>query len=255
MIRRIREHVETHNWFAVAVDLLIVVVGVFLGTQANNWNQDRLDRAEARQFRSEIILNLRSNEEDVVARDLYYERVRTHALAALAALHQPNAPRGEQFLIDAYQASQGWRRPIERTAFDELQSSGVARLVGDRKTRAALSSYYVMARGFDVFAREETAYRNRLRSAMALDAQLAIRARCDDQMRHLSSGAEVPVLPVSCRPELAPSAAREAATRLAATDGLDSDLTRLIVDVDQRLQLFKRTRLNAIRMRAQLEAA
>jgi hypothetical protein len=31
VIRRIREHVATHNWFAVAVDLGIVVIGVFIG--------------------------------------------------------------------------------------------------------------------------------------------------------------------------------------------------------------------------------
>lgn len=255
MIRRIREHVETHDWFAVGVDLLIVVVGVFLGTQANNWNQQRLDRNEARQFRSEIILNLRSNEEDVAAREQYYRRVRNYAVQALAALRDPNRQRGEQFLIHAYQASQGWRRPIERTAFDELQSSGVARLVGDSPLRAALSSYYVMARGFDAFAREETAYRNRLRTEMSLDAQLAIRRHCDDRMRTLTSGAEVPVLPASCQPALEPAMAREAARRLAAVEGLDRDLTRLIVDIDQRLQLFERTRHNAVRLRAQLEAA
>ena len=45
VIRRIRDHVADHNWFAVAVDVGIVVAGVFLGNQVSNWNQDRLDRA------------------------------------------------------------------------------------------------------------------------------------------------------------------------------------------------------------------
>ncbi len=30
VIRRVREHVASHNWFAVAVDLAIVAIGVFL---------------------------------------------------------------------------------------------------------------------------------------------------------------------------------------------------------------------------------
>ena len=46
VIRRIREHVATHNWFAVSVDLAIVVAGVFLGTEATSWNEDRAERAE-----------------------------------------------------------------------------------------------------------------------------------------------------------------------------------------------------------------
>ena len=45
VIRRIREHVTTHNWFAVAIDLAIVVAGVFLGTQVSNWNESRLETA------------------------------------------------------------------------------------------------------------------------------------------------------------------------------------------------------------------
>ena len=50
------------------MDLAIVVVGVFLGTQANNWNQDRIDRSEAREYRAQIIDNLRANEADIAMR-------------------------------------------------------------------------------------------------------------------------------------------------------------------------------------------
>ena len=31
ILRRIREHIVHHNWFAVAVDFVIVVLGVFVG--------------------------------------------------------------------------------------------------------------------------------------------------------------------------------------------------------------------------------
>ena len=36
VIRRIREHVAAQNWFAVGIDVVIVVVGVVVGTQVNN---------------------------------------------------------------------------------------------------------------------------------------------------------------------------------------------------------------------------
>ena len=48
VIRRIRDSVAKHNWFAVGVDLLIVIVGVFLGLQADNWNEGRLDYSKSR---------------------------------------------------------------------------------------------------------------------------------------------------------------------------------------------------------------
>jgi len=43
-IRKITEHVKAQNWFAVILDFFIVVVGVFVGIQVDNWNQDRIDK-------------------------------------------------------------------------------------------------------------------------------------------------------------------------------------------------------------------
>ena len=42
--RRIAEHVKTHNWFAVAIDFVIVVIGVFVGVQVSNWNDGAAER-------------------------------------------------------------------------------------------------------------------------------------------------------------------------------------------------------------------
>src|SRR6266576_3927290 len=106
IFRRIREHVAHHNWFAVAIDLAIVVIGVFLGTQASNWNQSRLERQQAHEYRAMLRDDLDTNLTDLANRKSYYLWVRPEALATLAALKRPSADLGEQFLLDAYQASQ-----------------------------------------------------------------------------------------------------------------------------------------------------
>jgi hypothetical protein len=46
ILRRITEHVRAQNWFAVAIDFVIVVVGVFVGIQVSNWNASRVERAQ-----------------------------------------------------------------------------------------------------------------------------------------------------------------------------------------------------------------
>lgn len=43
-LRRITEHVKAQNWFAVGLDFVIVVVGVFIGIQVSNWNETRGDQ-------------------------------------------------------------------------------------------------------------------------------------------------------------------------------------------------------------------
>ena len=140
VIGRIREHVAAHNWFAVSVDLAIVVVGVFIGTQANNWNEARIARAGASESRNEIIEDLKSNEIGLASRRAYYGTARDHAMAALAALERPDRPRGAQFLLDAYQATQTWQRPLVRAGFEEMAAAGLTRYVGDRKTRSRLTN-------------------------------------------------------------------------------------------------------------------
>lgn len=44
LLRRITKHVKDQNWFAVVLDFLIVVFGVFIGLQVGNWNAARMDR-------------------------------------------------------------------------------------------------------------------------------------------------------------------------------------------------------------------
>jgi len=36
ILRRITEHVKSQNWFAVAVEFVIVVAGVFMGLQVQD---------------------------------------------------------------------------------------------------------------------------------------------------------------------------------------------------------------------------
>ena len=46
ILRRISENVRSQNWFTVAVEFVIVVVGVFLGLQVQDWNEARKERIE-----------------------------------------------------------------------------------------------------------------------------------------------------------------------------------------------------------------
>lgn len=46
ILRRISENIRSQNWFAVAVEFVIVVVGVFMGLQVQDWNDARKARIE-----------------------------------------------------------------------------------------------------------------------------------------------------------------------------------------------------------------
>src|SRR5688572_21532736 len=59
--RRVAEHAKAQDWFAVALDLFIVVIGVFIGIEVANWNQTRQDRQEERRYYGQLLVDLRSD--------------------------------------------------------------------------------------------------------------------------------------------------------------------------------------------------
>ena len=254
VIRRIYRHAASYNWFAVLIDLLIVVAGVFLGTQANNWNQARIERSDAAEYRREIIDDLKSNEVDLASRKAYYGAARAHAMAALATLESPAAPRGEKFLIDVYQASQVWLRPLARTGYDEMVGAGVTRSIGGRETRSRLTAYYTQVKQFEINALASTAFRERLRRAMPYSIQSAIRIKCGDRITELPDGAQLATLPDQCRAGLPPDAVASAVRKLEAAD-LGEDLTRHIADMDQKLAGYDRFVRQAHDLRIYLQSA
>lgn len=50
ILRRLAKAIQQQNWFTVFIEVLIVVLGVFIGLQVSQWNKERIDRAEEADF-------------------------------------------------------------------------------------------------------------------------------------------------------------------------------------------------------------
>ena len=61
ILRRITQHVKDQNWFAVALDFFIVVVGVFIGIQVANWNDARANHTEYQQALARLETEIAGN--------------------------------------------------------------------------------------------------------------------------------------------------------------------------------------------------
>ncbi len=60
ILRRVIAHFRKQEWTAIALDFLIVVLGVFVGLQVNNWNAARANQGIVDAHLSEIAQDLRS---------------------------------------------------------------------------------------------------------------------------------------------------------------------------------------------------
>jgi len=254
VIRRIRDQAVEHNWFAVCVDLAIVVVGVFLGLQASDWNTARIEKGEAREYRSEIIASLEANEADMLARAAYYEQVHAHALAALNILSHAKSRPGEQFLVDAYLATSTNRRPLERSAYDEMIASGVGRDEIGLATRAQMAAYYAQIPQFNENVLSIAPYKEQLRRTMIYSVQQRIAKSCADDVRTLPSGVQIVSMPGSCEVRLDPETVTTAINQLKSNHDLSLELTLQLADLDNKLGLFRRYATLAHELRVNLQS-
>lgn len=252
VVRRIQEHVANHNWFAVFVDLMIVIIGVFIGLQVSNWNAVRIERGEARAYRTLIVEDLRANEQELAERIHYYRQVRVHALAAMAALSRPS-PRDESFLVDSYQASQVSPIRMERSAYDEMIAGGMARNFGEPAVRRRLSSYYAGTVRLENASIYSTGYRERIRREMMFAVQQRLRERCSDVIAISRDGLETITLPKRCSLNLPSVMISREAANLGNIPALEEELTRHIGDLDVKITRFGQWLRNARDTRQALE--
>lgn len=254
VVRRIREHAAQANWFAVAIDLLIVVIGVFLGMQASNWNEARVERQRGESYRARLIEDLRANESDLRERRHYYLQVQRHALATLEVLEQPTMPGGEKFLIDAFQATQIIPRTLTRFTYDEMIAAGGIDRLGDPGVRTKVKNFYAGMETGETTLRSTPPFREHLRRVMPYGAQQRVRSRCREVLGTTATGEQRNVLPGSCALGLEPVAVANAVAQVRSSPGLTGDLTRHLIDLDLKLDLFGLYERRARALRQTLEA-
>ena len=59
IFRRFSEHFASQNWFAVGLDILVVITGIFLGLQVSEWNETRKERVEERAYLGRLVTEIR----------------------------------------------------------------------------------------------------------------------------------------------------------------------------------------------------
>jgi hypothetical protein len=253
-VHRFREHVAKHNWFAVGIDVVIVVIGVFLGMQANNWNEARLDRSRGQQYRQRLIEDLQANQEDFRQRVVYYRQVHDLGYAALQDLRRSKSVDPVAFLLEAFKAANILPRSTQRATYQEILSAGAMGLLGDESIRRRIMTYYA---GLDMTDRTTATlppYRDRLRSIMPYEIQQSILVDCPEEDREDAQGRPDVFLNASCRPKLDPGEASLAAEQIRSVSDIQTDLTRSIIDDDQKIRQFESMQRNAAKLGAILES-
>ena len=152
-LRRIVEHVRKLDWPAFGIELLVVIVGVFIGLQVSNWNVEREARQRGAMFAERLKADLREEAWYYQLQIEYSRDVLASAERAVDALSGRSDDSNETLLISAYRATQYKQRARRRATYDELVSTGTLGLIkGQTLRNTALQVYNLPT--LDIVARE-----------------------------------------------------------------------------------------------------
>jgi hypothetical protein len=146
ILRRLSDAFRKQDWFTVTVETLIVVFGVFIGLQVNNWNTERVER------NSEQVLLLRLQEEtrsllDTQKDELAAQSPRIELLTDAHPVMFSLAPSRPLTNDECWAlvVSHWLPSPTEElSSLDELISSGRFDLISNPAVTAALRDYAVV---------------------------------------------------------------------------------------------------------------
>ncbi len=96
ILRRAVAHVRDQDWTSIVVELVIVVLGVFLGLQANLWNEARVDAARREQIIDGLVTNL---DDAVVVQDQFVAAIDSGLSGWQAAYERGERPAPFYFRI------------------------------------------------------------------------------------------------------------------------------------------------------------
>ena len=85
MFRRFLQRLGQHQLGAIATELVIVIIGVFIGMQVSNWNEERATARRAEVFSERLRSDLREEAWGYEMQIGYYSDVAAHSMHSLAA--------------------------------------------------------------------------------------------------------------------------------------------------------------------------
>lgn len=221
IMRRLSSGLKRQDWIAISIELAIVVLGVFIGTQVSNWNQERLEKRQTQRLIVELGPALKNVLDYFTTAKAYYATTRAYSDTAFAGWRGDPRVSDERFVIAAYQASQIYTFGVNGSSWASAFGSDQLRNIDDPELRRALA--FIMTNNYDQMeAPLSTPYREHVREVIPEDVQDAIRDHCGD--RPAPSMPLALELPRSCDLEMPRGRFAEAAAALRSHPELVGEL-------------------------------
>src|SRR5512139_1856603 len=151
-LRSLAAHMRQQDWTAVTIEILIVIVGVFIGLHVSNWNDTRKENERGREYLQRLQAELLQDAGMLTNISNFWTEVAANGEIAMTyaeddVLHEGSA---WQTLLAYYQASQVWPYRKPDVTFQEIRSTGSLLLIRDTALRERIARHYSAGAGSQV---------------------------------------------------------------------------------------------------------
>jgi hypothetical protein len=151
IVRKMADAMTRQNWFTVAVEVLIVVVGIFIALQVDDWNEKRKDRNREVEYLQRIETELRQDIAEFETGVALAARRREYARLIMAALNDPELVQREPtaFLRALVRAGFTYSPTISDHTFAEIKSAGELGIIENVGLRVSITEYYQQVKQYE----------------------------------------------------------------------------------------------------------
>ena len=187
ILRRIADAIQQQNWFTVVLEILIVVAGIFIGLQVDDWNSLRKDRRDEQHYLNRLHDEI-LNAEKLSAR-LLNRRIERQAIAfdiletVFVDIDQPSLTESECFALGSLHFFNIAVTGL--SASEELTASGRMDILLDTDLRAALGALKQAQAATNTYIRIQNDVANDL--GHRYPNLVSIQARFDDDLHEVAS--------------------------------------------------------------------
>ncbi len=234
ILRRLSQSLMAQNWTAIVIEFVLLVLGVYLGIQVANWNEDRQTNAKAADFTARLRADLQEEAWGYEMQIRYHREVLANARRAADAL-TGKAPLSDMVLMtSSYRATQYNQNIRRRTTYDQLTSTGEIGLIRNVALRELAMRLYTATMFEDMDAEgKNSEYRHWFRQQVAHDVQQTLSDACGDKVVRVGDFEGIKgSLDYPCSPELSPGQLADAAETLRDDENVLRLLRLRIADVE-----------------------
>jgi len=144
ILRRLSQSLKDQNWTAIVIEFVLLVVGVFLGIQVANWNEERRDHNRERAYLIRIAVELDESVSSIQRSNALTEERMALNQFLIDTVSKPELVRADpgRFIYAITRGGYTFAPNVHGYTFEEIKSSGNLGIFSDPQLSLGLMAFY-----------------------------------------------------------------------------------------------------------------